>query len=283
MHQLALALTSFYETKAPQSPAPEMATEKQNGKPHVFLLGFPRSGTTLLEQVLASHADVVALGEKETLTDSIEAFLTRPADFSRLVNASPEMLEQYRGLYWKEVAKFAGDVQGKALVDKNPINTVRLPLIARLFPNAKILFAVRDPRDVVLSCFRNQFDINSVTREFLSLGTTARFYDAVMHLADVCRARLSLDIFELRLEDLIADFDTKAREVCDFVGLPWDARLRDFASVARTRGVATPSARQVVRDINASGVGQWRRYAKELEPVLPILQPWVSRFGYPAD
>jgi len=281
MHQLALALTSYFEMVAPLPPAP--APAKPHDKPHVFLLGFPRSGTTLLEQVLASHADVTALGEKETLIDSLEAFLTRPADFSRLVHASPQMLEHYRELYWKEVAKFAGDVQGKVLVDKNPINTVRLPLIARLFPNAKILFALRDPRDVVLSCYRNQFDMNSVTREFLSLSTTARFYAAVMHLADVYRAKLSLDIFELRLEDLIEDFGTKTREICDFVGLPWDARLKDFASVARTRGVATPSARQVVRNINASGVGQWRRYAKELEPVLPVLQPWITRFGYPAD
>jgi tetratricopeptide (TPR) repeat protein len=281
MHQLVLALTAYYESAAPVSPTP--VPTPPGAKPHIFLLGFPRSGTTLLEQVLAGHADVTALGEKETLIDSIEAFLTRPADFPRLANASPQILDRYRERYWKEVARFAGDARGKALVDKNPINIVRLPLIAQLFPNAKILLALRDPRDVVLSCYRNQFDMNSATREFLSLSTTARFYDAVMRLANVYRARLPLDVLELRLEDLIGDFDTKAREVCAFLGLPWDARLRDFARVARTRGVATPSARQVVREINASGVGQWRRYARELEPVLTVLQPWVSRFGYPVD
>jgi tetratricopeptide (TPR) repeat protein len=281
MHQLTLALTAYFEALAPLPPEPPHA--RQDGKPHVFILGFPRSGTTLLEQVLASHADVVALGEKETLADSIRAFLTRPADFPRLVEASPQTLAQYRDLYWKEVGKYGIEPQGKAVVDKNPINIMRLPLIARLFPGAKILFALRDPRDVVLSCYRNQFDMNALTREFLTLSGTARFYDAVMRLAELYRAKLSLDIFELRLEDLIDDFDTRIREICEFTGLPWDAGMRDFASVARTRGVATPSARQVVREINRSGVGQWRRYARELEPVLPILQPWVSRFGYPAD
>ena len=141
---------------------------------------------------------------------------------------------------------------------------------------------MRDPRDVVLSCFRNQFDMFGDAR-IPNAPATAQFYDAVMRLADVYRAKLSLDVLELRLEDLIEDFDTKAREVCDFVGLEWNESMRDFASVARTRGVATPSARQVVREINASGVGQWRRYARELEPVLPVLKPWISRFGYPAD
>lgn len=281
MHQLVLALTAYYETASPLPPAPAHA--KPDGKPHIFLMGFPRSGTTLLEQVLASHADVTALGEKETLIDSIQAFLTRPADFPRLAEAGPEILERYRELYWKETVKYGAEPDGKALVDKNPIGAIRLPLIARLFPSAKILFALRDPRDVVLSCYRNQFEMNSVSREFLTLAGTARFYDAVMRLSDVYRAKLTLDIFDLRLEDLIDDFDAKIREVCEFAGLPWDAGMRDFAGVARARGVATPSAKQVVREINASGVGQWRRYARELAPVLPILQPWVSRFGYPPD
>ena len=155
MYQLVLALTSYFETATPLGPA--QSETQPHSTPHIFLLGFPRSGTTLLEQVLASHPDVTALGEKESLIESIHAFLTRPTDFPRLVNASPQTLEHHRDLYWKEVAKFGVDLHGKAFVDKNPIGTIRLPLIARLFPNAKILFALRDRA----TWFSAAFAINS--------------------------------------------------------------------------------------------------------------------------
>ena len=103
----------------------------------------------------------------------------------------PAPLEPLRAAYWQLVAKAGIDMAGKMFVDKHPLNTLKLPLIARLFPRAKILFACRDPRDVVLSCFRHRFQMSAPIYEMLSLQGAARYYDAVMALA-VCLTALKL-------------------------------------------------------------------------------------------
>jgi hypothetical protein len=260
---------------------PVSASEPTPARGHVFLLGFPRSGTTLLEQVLASHPDVETLDERDLLAD-VEAELLRPADgLARLAAIGDEALERHRGAYWDGVRRLGRSVEGKVLVDKLPLHTVRLPLIARLFPEARILFALRDPRDVVLSCFRRSFRVNASMYEFVSLERAAAFYDAVMALGLRCRERFPLAVCETRYEDLVGDFDAQARRVCAFMGVEWDPRLRDFAEAARGRVIRTPSAGQVRRGLYASGQGQWRRYADEMAGVQPVLATWVERFGYP--
>jgi hypothetical protein len=155
---------------------------------------------------------------------------------------------------------------------------MRLPLIHKVFPGAKIIFALRDPRDVVLSCFRRSFNMNANMYEFNSLASAARFYDAVMKAGEVYFARLPLEVHRLRYEDLVADFEGQARALCAFLGVDWTDGLKDFA--ATERAIATPSSTQVGRGLYDEGVGQWRRYAKAMEEVMPILHPWVEKFGY---
>jgi tetratricopeptide (TPR) repeat protein len=274
------ALCRYFESRAPNAKPRGLPPD---GRPHIFLLGFLRTGTTLLEQVLASRDDMTAVSEKDTLADAAQAFMARPQDLEKLWAADEETLATYREKYWNRLRGFGTDPGEKTVVDKAPINTVKIPLIAHLFPKATILFAVRDPRDVVLSCFRRPFQSNVSTREFVTLESAAAFYDAVMRLADIYRAKLPLNLFELRLEDLVADFDGRMRAFCDFAGVPWSDAMRNFAQSAKARAIATPSATQVIRGLNSGGVGQWRRYRAQMEPVLPILKPWVERFGYPGD
>jgi tetratricopeptide (TPR) repeat protein len=262
------------ERQSPPSPFPSPAAG------HVFLVGFPRSGTTLLERVLAAHPDVVAWDERETLTEAVRDFMANPRGLDRLASASDKLLADYRADYWRRVAAGGVDVAGKVALDKLPLNTMKLPLIARLFPDAKILFALRDPRDVVLSCFRQRFRMNASMYEFLTLDGAARFYDGVMRLAALCRAKLSLEVHTHRYEDLVEDFDGQTRAICDFIGLPWRAEMRDFAATLDERSTATPSSTQVARGLYREGIGQWRRYRDQLAPVLPILAPWVAKFGY---
>jgi hypothetical protein len=162
-----------------------------------------------------------------------------------------------------------------------PLHTPALPLIAKLFPDARILFALRDPRDVVFSCFRRRFRINAAMFELLTLDGAAAYYDAVMGLAMIYRDKLPLKIHEVRHEALVAGFEGEARRVLAFLGAPWDPAVRDFA--AQVRGTPrTPSAPQVARGLNADGVGQWRRYRTQLAPVGAILNPWAVRLGYEA-
>ena len=263
----------------PTAPAP------RDGAPsaHVFLVGFPRSGTTLLENVLSAHPQVVALEERDTLLQSWLDYMIPPHGLNDLANADDARLEQGRRAYWERVAALEVKPAGKVFIDKMPINTVQLPVIARLFPDAKILFARRDPRDVVLSCFRRRFGMNAFMYQLTTLEGTAAYYDAVMALASAYVARLPLKLHVVRYESLVEDFETQARAACAFVGLDWSEEVKDFAEKARQRSINTPSSAQVVKGLYGEGAGQWRRYRQGLAPVMDVLKPWVETLGYPTE
>lgn len=249
-------------------------------KTHVFLLGFPRSGTTLLEQVLASHPEVEALEERDTLIDAQRAFQMQAGDLARLARASEAQLAPLRAAYWARVRAEGAEPAGKVFVDKHPLHTFRLPLILKLFPDAKILFARRDPRDVVLSCYRRRFAMSGSAYQLLTLPSAAGYYDAAMKLAQRLEPAMAGRTQVVRHEALVADFDKVVGEVCDFLGLPWSDAMRNFQAQARDRSVATPSGAQLSRGLSAEGVGAWRRYREQLAPVLPALAPWVAEYGY---
>jgi tetratricopeptide (TPR) repeat protein len=250
---------------------------------HLFVIGFPRSGTTLLENIFDAHPRVAALDEVPTLAGAVGEWFGDDAGLDRLASADAAALRARRREHAAKVEAQRPDASSKLLVEKLPLFGMYVPLIRKLFPRAKIVFALRDPRDVVLSCLRRRFLINSAMYEFTALETAARFYDRVMTLSQACLELTQPEVLYLRNEDLVADFDGWAHRLCEFAGLEWSEAVRDFAEAARRKDIRTPSANQVRAGINSGGVGQWRTYRTELEPVLPILEPWVRRFGYPAD
>jgi hypothetical protein len=292
--EYARSLTGYFEHTAlgrlPGAPATSAAPAAENPVSvprgatdpagHVFLLGFPRSGTTLLEVVLEGHPDVVSLEENELLIDGVREFMRQPAGLDRLMRADEASLERLRAAYWRLAAAAGIEAAGKIFVDKHPLNTLKLPLIARLFPQAKILFACRDPRDVVLSCFRHQFHMSAPIYELLTLDGAARYYDAVMALAVRLTGALGLSMCLVRHEDVVTEFTREMNRVCSYLGLEWVPAMGDFAIRTKSRSVLTPSTAQLVRGLNTEGLGQWRRYQTELAPVLPLLEPWVKRFYY---
>lgn len=271
-------LTRYFERSSAWTPAPAGSTPASG---HVFILGFPRSGTTLLEEALAAHPGIVTTGEKDGLADSVLAFMGSPARLDRFKEAPASVLGEYRAAYWRRLEEQGINAKDRILIDKQPYNTMKLPLIARLFPDARIIFAVRDPRDVVLSCFRRRFRMNASNFELLTIESGARFYDSTMRLADILRDKLPLTVKEIRHEDLIADLPGRLREICDFGAIPWVEAITAFAQRTRSRAIATPSASQIVRGVNQEGVGQWRNYERHLHGILPLLNPWAARFGYP--
>ncbi|MEG3177197.1 sulfotransferase [Sphingomonas sp. RB3P16] len=246
---------------------------------HVFLLGYPRSGTTLVENVLASARDVVALEERDTLVDIDVALLANDGTMPALDTLDPALLHDLRMRYWARVATLAGTaVTGKVLVDMNPFNGIKLPILSRLFPQARFVIMRRDPRDVVLSCFRVNFTPGAGAWAFSDIEEAARHYDALMRLIDLARATLPIATHEVRYDRLVGDFKPTVRALADFIGLAWTDAFAGFATTARDRGVRTASETQVRKGLYNGG-GQWRRYADQLAPVLPILAPWVERFG----
>jgi tetratricopeptide (TPR) repeat protein len=274
-------LADWFDTADPWRASPPAASTLVRG--HAFLVGFPRSGTTLLEQALAGHPDLAALEEAPTLADAYAALMTSPAGLERLALLSVAETEHWRAHYWRMVAEAGADPAGRVFLDKAPAGTLYLPLIAKLFPAAKILFAIRDPRDVALSCFRNSFQMNALTYAFTDLVETARCYAASMRMASVYRRVLPLDLAEVRYEALVDDFPGELARICAFLGLEASPGMTDVAATARRRIVRTPSASQIRAGLNRSGLGRWRAYERELSPIQPILAPWVEAFGYGAS
>lgn len=277
---------SYIETVASQvaaaPPLPGVPTpEPVEGEAaaHVFLLGYPRSGTTLVENVLASAPGVVALEERDTLADTDDVLIMNDGRMPDLDALAPEQVATLRAAYWRRVRSYAGDVGGQHFVDMNPLGGIKLPIIARLFPHARVLLMRRDPRDIVLSCYRINFTPSPAAWAFSDLADAARHYGALMELTELCRERLSLAFHEVRYDRLVSDFEGTVRAMADFVGLKWTEEFRRFDRTAQTRGVQTASATQVRRGLY-DGRGQWRRYAEQLAPALPILAPWVERFGF---
>jgi tetratricopeptide (TPR) repeat protein len=263
------------------APAPQPANA---AKQHIFLIGYPRSGTTLVENILASLPGVHALEERPTLVAADTDFIAGNraeivAGLQRFSILDSAELETYRAAYWDKVAASGVADSASCFVDMDPLKATRLPFISRLFPDARILVMRRDPRDVVWSCFRTNFAMSSGTLEYTTLERAARHYDALMRLTELAMERLPLKFHIVQYHRLVQDFDAETRKMCGFAGLEWTEEVRRFDRTAASRGVTTASVGQVTRGLY-DGTGQWQPYAEYLAPVLPILQPWIEKFGY---
>ena len=247
---------------------------------HIFILSFPRSGTTLLEKTLSCHSEVLTLEEVDHLSDLGSEWLASDSGINALAQLTPEQAADYRERYWQRIRDTTGaELNGKILLDKLPFHTFSLPVIAKLFPQARVLFALRDPRDVVLSCFRRRFRINPAMFELLDLQGAARFYHEVMNLAEISRSLLPVHVHEVRHEQMVESFEPTIRSVLDFIGAEWEPALTQFAHNLPA-DPRTPSDVQLRRGLNADGLGQWRRYGTQMKPVMKVLEPWLRRFGY---
>jgi tetratricopeptide (TPR) repeat protein len=265
------AIPSWPET-TPDDPNPTL----------VFLIGFPRSGTTLVENILASIPGVSAIEERPTLRAADEAYLVAPGGLARLAEANAAELAPLRAAYWDAARRYGMAADTRMLIDMDPLKGIKLPLIARLHSNAKIIVMLRDPRDVVWSCFKTPFAVSAAAFEFTTLERTARHYAGTMAFQEACLATLPLTVHQLRYETLVRDFDQQTQSLCASLDLPWTKALRDFARTSEARGVTTASASQIGRGLY-DGSGQWQPYAAFFEPVMPILAPWIEKFGYALD
>ena len=279
-------IEAIAEAVANIAPTPGPPAMIAPGTPatHVFLIGHPRSGTTLMENVLASLPGAAALEERPLFAEADRRFLMGDraavaAGLGAFARLDAAALDPLRQAYWAKAFDSGIDPASRLFVDMDPMKATRLPFIARLFPGARILIMRRDPRDVVWSCFRTSFAINSNTLDFTSLERAARHYDALMRLTELARERFDLLAHEVHYHRLVEDFDAATQEVCAFLGLEWSEELRRFDRTARQRGVSTASVSQVRRGL-FDGTRQWEPYGEYLAPVMPILQPWVERFGY---
>lgn len=250
-----------------------------------FVLGFMRSGTTLTQEVLDAHPAVFVADEVD-LISSMKRELhalekTGTSTAQKLSRLDLSGVSHLRGYYWKKVREQFGDAIGDRLfIDKLTMNTVDLGLINCVFPDAKVIFVMRDPRDVCLSCFMQLMVPTPTTVQVLTWEGTAMFYAQVMEWWKYVRKELTLKVLELRYEDVVSDFESTYRQVFAFLDLPWDATVVDFHKHAAEKFVATPSRTQVSQPLYASSVGKWRKYASEYAGIATSIDPFVDEFGY---
>ncbi len=248
----------------------------------ILLVGFPRSGTTLLDQILNSHSALTTLEEKPGFSGIREKFYGSEDKLLSLHNLSSNELSDCRQMYWSNIAKYLGrPVDGLSVVDKLPLNIRYLDIFFRLFPAGKVIVALRDPRDVVLSNYMQIYELNPEMATNLSLASSARFYEKVMQLYLLFRKFIPGNIYEIKYEDLVCDFEGESGRLLDFLGLEWDGRLERYHENAKQRFINTPSYDQVTKPIYRDAVGRWKRYERHLEEIGPTLQPFVQEFGYP--
>ena len=243
----------------------------------VFLLGFPRSGTTLLDTFLMGHPDAVVMEEQPPLNKVEEAL----GGMGAIADLDAEGLAAARRRYFEEVEQLVDLPQGATLVDKSPLFLYRLPLIKRLFPNAKIILALRHPCDVVLSCLMSNFRLNSAMANFLRLDDAAAFYDVCFRHWETARGLFDIDLHTIGYEQLVADTEGQVKPLIEWLGLEWHEALLDHTSTAKSRGlITTASYSQVVEPIYKRASGRWLRYRDHLEPAFSTLAPWAEKFGY---
>jgi len=250
----------------------------------VFVVGFPRSGTTLLEQMLDAHPDFRSMDERAYIHELIEGMQLvgqrYPAD---LANLTQEDADQLRGVYRRRVGEVLPDLGDRRLVDKNPLNMLCLPMIMRLFPHARIILCLRHPCDVLLSCSMQSFRSPAFMVLCSSLQRLAQGYASAFGQWQRDVEAFAPQVLAWRYEDVVGQFDVQLARLGRFLETADTSAMTRFAEHARhKRFISTPSYAQVTEGVHRKAVGRWQHYREHFEPVLPVLQPWIDHFGYTA-
>lgn len=262
------------------------AAKLQPARRIALLCGHPRSGTTLLEQVLDAHSEIISAEETKLMHD--EAYLPLIRDLPEgtailpaLDAASPALISRVRNNYFACAdLLLRRAVGGRLLIDKNPSLNLMIPIVVRMFPETKFLVALRDPRDVVMSCFMQALPLTAVSSAYLTLESAVEQYANVMGFWLEMRPRMGEQWMEVRYEDMVEDLPGVARSVLGFVGVGYEENVLKFYEHARTKRVHSPSHAEVRKPLYRTALGRWRNYQKYLEPHLDGLKRFIKAFNY---
>jgi tetratricopeptide (TPR) repeat protein len=250
-----------------------------------FLVGFPRSGTTMTEQILAAHSGIITTDEQPYLDHAIREWariIGPDPDLGKMVDQlDAEIILKLRKIYREKVeADQEIPIGSKTVIDKFPFNIIDIGFINLIFPEAKIIVALRDPRDCCLSCFTQDFELSSAMLHLLELDRTVNFYTQVMgawlHFRDI----ISLSHITVRYEDIVQNLEFEAKRLIDYLGLDWEPDVLQFHQRAAKRVISTPSYVAVTEPVHTRAIGRWKNYHQQFTPLLPILEPFLKEFGY---
>ncbi|MDC1255998.1 sulfotransferase [bacterium] len=256
---------------------------------HVFMIGFPRSGTTLLDTILSTQNYVITLSETDSIESVINTFINKlgysyPKDLYKLSITEITLL---RNTYFEYVDTLAsqmnlanGNDKIELLVDKMPWNTIHLPLILLLFPDAKIVFSMRHPVDVCLSNFQQYFQINNETNHLILLEDCFKRYADVFNLFDYYESEFLSKVYYVKYEELISNLETVVDDLFKYLGINKINSVSDFYIHARDQITNTASKKQVIQPLYNSSTYKWKNYYQEVKPFIPLVQKYIDKFGY---
>ena len=249
-------------------------------KAPIFLLGFPRSGTTLLDTMLMSGPHVAVLEEAPIIADLIHSL----GGVAALPGLSPAQITKARADYFTAASQRAAIGPSSIILDKHPMHLIHAPAIHRLFPESKFILALRHPCDVILSCFLTNFRLNDAMANFLDLDDAADLYELAFGQWQLAREIFDLPVGTVVYEKLIENAESELRPLFDWLGLTYPDGGMDHLPAARSRGaVITASYAQVTEPIYTRASGRWRRYEPQLAGVASRLAPWIARLGYAGE
>lgn len=245
-----------------------------------FLIGFPRSGTTLLDTILRTHSKIDVIEEKEMLLNACLS-LGKELSISDIENFSNRELKYAKQIYYKELEKFVDTGNSDHVIDKLPLNITDVPIIHRLFPTSKFILVLRHPLDVILSCWMQLFKLNPAMANMLEIDRIVDLYVEAMSILELSEKRYSLFVHRIKYEDLVQDMDFEISNLLNFLGLDWENELRDYQDTAIRRGIInTPSYSQVVEPIYKTASYRWEKYRDPLEKYFFKIEKWTKKYGY---
>ncbi|WP_309750661.1 sulfotransferase [Novosphingobium sp.] len=246
----------------------------------VILLGFPRSGTTLLDTMLMGAPRALVMEEQPFFTELEQRF----GGLDALAALDEAALKEGRAFYHDRVATLGPVTSDTLIIDKHPLHANNIAVIKRFFPGARFIMAMRHPMDALLSCYLTNFRINNAMANFLDLEDAAALYDLTFTHWEKARAVFDLPVKTVVYERLVEDTTRELRPLFDWLGLDWPGDELDHREAARARGVVkTASYAQVTEPIYTRARGRWLNYRAHLEPVLETMRPWAEKFGYSLD
>lgn len=262
--------------------APPLPGRGAEGADLLFVVGFPRSGTTLLDQVLDAHPAIEVIEERPLVAAMIADLTTSgrryPEDLDSLTATEILALEEH---YRRRLSRHTRRTGMRFTVDKMPLNMVHVALIRRVFPGARFILALRHPCDVVLSCFMQDFGLNDWMAALTTPDMAADLYSAAFAAWESYVAAVPTPALMVRYEDVVADLEREARRITAFLDLPFDPAMLTFHEHARTREtLSTPSASQVTQPIYRTALARWRRYDSVMMPIAARLSAEIERYGY---
>ncbi len=246
-----------------------------------MMVGFPRSGTTLLENALAAHPEVETFEEISSMTSAM-GFLQRVLDDNITVAAKrQEVFERARQRYYVEIDRRRKRPGARVLVDKLPIGSAHIQLMEKLFPEKRYIFSIRHPFDVVLSCFKQNFMPNAAMENFRTIEDACNLYDRVMSIWFGVFPGETERVLYIRYDDLVTDFRTEVTRALAFLGVDWNDEINRFAELSDARQVTTPSYAKVRSGLTIGVQSSWQHYRFLFDtPHGRKLHKWIDRFGY---